>query len=83
VHRGQLHRADVDEAVAGQQVVVGRPGALTLIWREDLPWSAALRSGELVLHGEPQATRALPRWLKVSSLAPTPRPPLRDEMLTR
>jgi hypothetical protein len=56
---------------------------LTLIWRGDLTWSAALRSGDLVLHGEPQARRALPRWLKLSSLAPTPRPPMRDEMLTR
>ena len=47
---------------------------MTRIWRGDLPWPAALRSGELVLRGEPQACRALPRWLKLSSLAPTPRP---------
>ena len=47
---------------------------MTRIWRGDVPWAAALRSGELVLHGEPQACRALPRWLKLSSLAPTPRP---------
>ncbi|TFV89480.1 helix-turn-helix domain-containing protein [Blastococcus sp. CT_GayMR16] len=47
---------------------------LTLIWRGDLDWASALRSGELVLHGEPQARRALPRWLKLSSLASTPRP---------
>ncbi|TFV92081.1 transcriptional regulator [Blastococcus sp. CT_GayMR20] len=56
---------------------------MTRIWRGDLPWSAALRSGDLVLHGEPQARRALPRWLKLSSLAPTPRPPLADAVLTR
>lgn len=48
--------------------------ALTLLWRGDLPWAAALRSGEIVLHGEPTARRALPRWLKLSSLASTPRP---------
>jgi DNA-binding HxlR family transcriptional regulator len=47
---------------------------MTRIWRGDLPWAAALRSGDLVLSGEPQACRALPRWFKLSSLAPTPRP---------
>lgn len=47
---------------------------LTRVWRGDIDWASALRSGELVLHGEPQARRALPRWLKLSSLAPTPRP---------
>ena len=46
---------------------------LTRVWRGDVGWATALRSGELVLHGEQQARRALPRWLKLSSLAPTPR----------
>jgi hypothetical protein len=53
------------------------------IWRGDVPWSAALRSGELVLRGEPQACRALPRWLKLSTLAPTPRPVPATERLGR
>jgi DNA-binding HxlR family transcriptional regulator len=47
---------------------------MTRIWRGDLPWAAALRAGDLALVGQPQACRALPRWLKLSSLAPTPRP---------
>jgi DNA-binding HxlR family transcriptional regulator len=47
---------------------------LTQIWRGDLDWAAAVRSGELVLHGEQQARRALPRWLKLSAFATTPRP---------
>jgi DNA-binding HxlR family transcriptional regulator len=54
---------------------------MTRIWRGDVPWAAALRAGDLVLHGEPQACRALPRWLKLSSLAPTPRPAPRVERL--
>jgi DNA-binding HxlR family transcriptional regulator len=74
---------DVDPGFPVRVTVETSLRTLTLIWRGDLPWSAALRSGDLVLHGEPQAARALPRWLKLSSLAPTPRPPLRDEMLTR
>lgn len=44
------------------------------IWRGERAWTAALRSGQLALHGEPQACRALPRWLKLSTPAATPRP---------
>jgi DNA-binding HxlR family transcriptional regulator len=55
--------------------------ALTQIWRGDIDWATALRSGDLVLHGEPQACRALPRWLKVTSFARTPRPARRDVVL--
>jgi DNA-binding HxlR family transcriptional regulator len=47
---------------------------LTRIWRGDLSWEAALRSEALVLHGEPQARRALPRWFTLSTMAGTPRP---------
>jgi len=47
---------------------------LTLIWRGELSRAAALRSGDLILLGEPQACRALPRWLTLSTLAGTPRP---------
>jgi DNA-binding HxlR family transcriptional regulator len=47
---------------------------LTRIWRGDLPWAAAVRSGDLVLHGEEQARRAVPRWFTLSTLAGTPRP---------
>ena len=53
---------------------------MTRIWRGDLPWATALRSGDLVLRGEPQACRALPRWFTLSSLAPTPRPVPRADM---
>lgn len=48
--------------------------ALTLLWRGDVGWAEALRSGDMVLRGEAAARRALPRWLKLSSMASTPRP---------
>jgi hypothetical protein len=47
---------------------------LTLIWRGDLAWTQALRSGALDLQGPAQARRAVPRWLKLSAFAPVPRP---------
>jgi DNA-binding HxlR family transcriptional regulator len=74
---------DVDPGFPVRVTVETSLRTLTLIWRGDLSWSIALRSGDLVLHGDPQAQRALPRWLTLSSMALTPRPPLRDELLTR
>jgi DNA-binding HxlR family transcriptional regulator len=47
---------------------------LTMVWRGDLSWSQALRSGALELHGPVQVRRAIPRWLKLSAFAPVPRP---------
>jgi hypothetical protein len=69
VHRGELGRTQLGERVPREQVVVDRAGEQLVV-----EWSAALRSGELVLHGEAQARRALPRWLKLSAFAGTPRP---------
>ncbi len=47
---------------------------LTQLWRGDIDWPVALRSGQLTLTGETYAQRAVSRWLKLSSLAQTPRP---------
>ena len=47
---------------------------LTKVWRGDLPWAEALRSGALELHGAAHVRRAVPRWLKLSAFAPVPRP---------
>lgn len=48
--------------------------AFTLVWRGDRRWDAAVRSGELVVHAPLAVRRAVPRWLKLSSLASVPRP---------
>ena len=47
---------------------------LTDIWRGELDWTAALRSGALAVRGPAPVARALPRWLKLSSFAGVPRP---------
>jgi hypothetical protein len=69
---------DVDPGYPPRVTVQAGLRTLTLLWRGDVDWASVLRSGELVLHGEPQARRALPRWLKLSGLAPTPRPPRQE-----
>ena len=47
---------------------------LTLVWRGDLSWKSAQQSGALELIGGKTERRAFPGWLKLSPLAPTPRP---------
>ena len=45
---------------------------LVMVWRGDLSWSQALRSGDLELHGPAHVRRAVPHWLRLSSLRPRP-----------
>jgi hypothetical protein len=45
-----------------------------MVWRGDLSWPQALRSGGLELHGPVHVCRAVPRWLKLSAFASIPRP---------
>ena len=70
---------DVCDSDPGFDVRVGVESTLrtlTLLWRGDLTWNNALRSGDMALHGEQLARQALPRWLRLSTLAGTPRPAL-------
>lgn len=57
--------------------------ALTEVWRGDVSWRAATRSGVLEVAGPQAARRDLPTWLKLSSFAsvPGPRRPAPDEKL--
>ncbi|HEY3713233.1 MAG TPA: helix-turn-helix domain-containing protein [Jatrophihabitantaceae bacterium] len=65
---------DVDPGFEVRVTVEAGLRTLTLVWRGDLGWADAIRSGDMALHGETDARRALPRWLMLSPLAPTPRP---------
>jgi DNA-binding HxlR family transcriptional regulator len=48
--------------------------SLVRVWRGDLGWPQALRSGEVSLHGPAALRRALPGWFTLSSSARAPRP---------
>lgn len=68
---------DVCDVDPGHDVLVTIRSTLrTLVevWRGDLAWSDALRGGDLRLDGPPQAVRAVPRLLRLSVFADTPRP---------
>lgn len=47
---------------------------MTRIWRGDLSWSDALRSGSVALLGPNALVRALPHWFRPSSFSNVPRP---------
>jgi DNA-binding HxlR family transcriptional regulator len=68
---------DVCDADPGYGVAVTITAALrtfTLVWRGDLAWDRALRSGQLELDGPSQLRREAARWLKLSAFAAVPRP---------
>ena len=69
---------DVDPGDPPRVTVEAGLRTLTRLWRGDVDWATVLRSGELVLSGQSQACRALPRWLALTDLARTPRPVRRD-----
>lgn len=47
---------------------------LTRVWRGDDGWPEVLRSGRLRVDAPTPVRRAVPRWLKLSTFAPVPRP---------
>lgn len=67
---------DVCDADPGRPVTVTVAAPLRLmvrVWRGDVGWSVALRSG-LTVRGPEWARRELPGWLRLSSFAGVPRP---------
>lgn len=44
------------------------------VWRGDVSWSGAMRSGDLVVQGPDTLRRALPYWFTLSPFASVPRP---------
>ena len=69
--------ADVCDADPGYQVSVTVTASLRVtcrVWRGDLSWSQAMRSGAVHLDGPQTLRRALPSWFKLSAFAAVPRP---------
>lgn len=69
--------ADVCDADPGHDVdlaVSGTLRALTRVWRGDLRWGDAIRSGDIDVEGRPALRRAFPAWFALSAFAVVPRP---------
>jgi hypothetical protein len=44
------------------------------VWRGDLDWHTALRSGNVTITGPEELRRSVPRWFTLSAFAPVSRP---------
>jgi DNA-binding HxlR family transcriptional regulator len=69
--------ADVCDKDPGYPVTVTvntRLRHMTEVWRGDIRWSDALRSGAVSIQGPEELRRAVPRWFALSSFAPVVRP---------
>ena len=74
-----LGRGDVDVCDDDPGHPVDRPLTADLrrmvaVWMGDVPWGAAVRSGDMVLEGPAELRRALPGWFTLSTFAAVPRP---------
>ncbi len=65
---------DEDPGFAVDVTVLADLRTLTSVWRGDLAWGAALRSGRVELQGPSHLCRVLPRWFTPSPFAAVPRP---------
>lgn len=65
---------DVDPGHVTAATVRTTLRALTAVWRGDLSWPTALRSGAVTVDGPPTTRRQVPEWLGQSLLSAVPRP---------
>ncbi|KHL13387.1 DNA-binding HxlR family transcriptional regulator [Mumia flava] len=68
---------DVCDIDPGRPVTVTMTSSLrdlTRVWRGDLTWTDAVRSGRLHVDGPAAVRRALPGWFTMSDFASVPRP---------
>lgn len=66
---------DTDPGYDVNLTVTGDLRCMTQIWRGDLSWSDALRSGTVNLHGPNALRRVLPSWFTPPRFAPIARAP--------
>ena len=65
---------DFDPGYPEYASVEGELRALSMVWRGDLGWPEALRSGRVEVTGQRRARSNVPRWLGQSVFAAVPRP---------
>lgn len=71
---GEADVCDVDPGFAVAVTVHASLRRMVEIWRGDLRWSDALRTGAVELHGPEALRRAVPGWFTLSTFATIPRP---------
>ncbi|MGI5490242.1 winged helix-turn-helix transcriptional regulator [Microtetraspora malaysiensis] len=71
---GEVDVCDVDPGYTVAVAVTAGLRHMVAVWRGDLSWRDALRSGVVDVHGPEAFRRQLPRWFTLSEFASVPRP---------
>ncbi|MGI9017414.1 MAG: winged helix-turn-helix transcriptional regulator [Euzebya sp.] len=71
---GEVDVCDEDPGYQVSVVVSCHLEIMVRIWRGDLRWDDAIRTGDLDLRGGTHLRRAVPSWLRLSPFASVPRP---------
>lgn len=74
ITRGEVDVCDVDPGHAVAVTVTANLRSMVNLWRGDLSWSNALRTGAVEVHGPEGLRRAVPGWFTLSGFAAVPRP---------
>lgn len=75
ITRDEADVCDVDPGHAVAVTVTASLRGMVRVWRGDLTWPEALRTGAVAVTGPETLRRALPRWFTLSDFATVPRPP--------
>jgi DNA-binding HxlR family transcriptional regulator len=75
ITRAEADVCDMDPGYAVAVTVTAQLRGMVQVWRGDLGWSEALRSGAVEIQGPAALRRAVPRWFTLSTFASVPRPP--------
>jgi DNA-binding HxlR family transcriptional regulator len=73
INRDEVDVCDVDPGFAVGVTVNASLRGMTEIWRGDLGWAEAIRSGAVEVLGPQALRRGVPTWFKLSSFASVPR----------
>ncbi|TAK68270.1 MAG: transcriptional regulator [Actinomycetota bacterium] len=73
---------DLDPGYDVSVLLISNLRTMVDVWRGDLTWSTALRSGALDVQGPAPLRRAVPQWFTPSNFAAVPRPALRNAVAT-
>jgi DNA-binding HxlR family transcriptional regulator len=74
IARSEVDVCDSDPGHPVTVTVTARLRSMVRVWRGDLGWSAALRAGDIEIHGPERLRRSVPRWFALSTFASVPRP---------
>ncbi|MFF1388903.1 winged helix-turn-helix transcriptional regulator [Rhodococcus erythropolis] len=74
INSGEVDMCDIDPGFDVAVSVSAGLRPMTEIWRGNLTWSDAIRSGDVTISGPTALRRSLPSWFELSTFASIPRP---------